>query len=87
MIRMNDLEYLGKMRGRHTWAYGGDYYYWTERANIVTTDSIGVTPFCPVVLKLQHGKPNTIQPLTRTDAKRAIVAKLNATYIEGAVNG
>jgi hypothetical protein len=83
MITQADLEYLGKMRGRHAWAYEGDYYYWTERANIVTTDSMGVVPFCHVTLKLQHGKANTIQPLSRADAKRAIVAKLNATEIKG----
>jgi hypothetical protein len=77
-MRQSDLEYLGKIDGRHSWSCGDDCFYWTDGANIVTSDLAGTIPFCRVTLPpRQSGSPRTIKALTRTDAKRAIVEALD----------
>ncbi|MCX4116772.1 MULTISPECIES: hypothetical protein [Aeromonas] len=77
-MKQSDLEYLGKLDGRHSWAVGEECFYWTDGANVVTSDLAGSIPFCPVTLpSRQHGTPRTIKALTRTDAKRAIVEALD----------
>ena len=76
-MRQSDLEYLGKIDGRHSWSCGDDCFYWTDGANIVTSDLAGTIPFCRVTLPTTERQPRTIKALTRTDAKRAIVEALD----------
>lgn len=77
-MKQSDLEYIGKIEGRHSWVCGDECFYWTDGAGVVTSDLAGKTLFCHVTLApRQPGAPRTIKPLTRTDAKRAIVAALN----------
>lgn len=77
-MKQSDLEYIGKIEGRHSWVCGGESYYWVDGANIVTSDLAGKSIFCHVTLApRKSGASRTIKPLTRTDAKRAIVAALN----------
>lgn len=76
-MRQSDLEYLGKLDGRHSWSCGEGCFYWTVGANVVTSDLAGTIPFCRVALSPRRsGSPRTIKALTRTDAKRAIVEAL-----------
>lgn len=77
-MKQSDLEYTGKIGGRHSWVSGVDTYYWTDGDHVVTSDLAGKLPFCHVTLAPRQSKSSrTIKPLTRTDAKRAIVAALN----------
>lgn len=77
-MKQSDLEYLGKLDGRHSWSCGEECLYWTVGANVVTSDLAGTIPFCRVTLPpRQSGSLRTIKALTRTDAKRAIVEALN----------
>lgn len=84
MIKQSDLAYQGMVWNMHWWLYGGESYYWRDKGHKVYTGVDGKTPFCAVTLPAaDHAKPRTIKPLTRTDAKRAIVETLNATAITG----
>ncbi len=77
-MKQSDLEYQGKLDGRHSWSFGDDSFYWTDGANVVTSDLAGTIPFCRVTLApRQSSSPRTIKALTRTDAKRAIVEALD----------
>lgn len=77
-MRQSDLEYLGKLDGRHSWSCSEECFYWTDGANVVTCDLAGTIPFCRVTLApRQSGAPRTIRAMTRTDAKRAIVEMLD----------
>lgn len=77
-MKQSDLEYIGKVDGRHSWTCCEECYYWTDGANIVTSDLAGKTLFCHVTLApRKSGALRTIKPLTRADAKRAIVAALS----------
>lgn len=77
-MKQSDLEYIGKIEGRHSWTYCDDCFYWTDGAGVVTSDLAGKAPFCHVTLApRQNGSTRTIKPLTRADAKRSIVAALN----------
>ncbi|MBE8841698.1 hypothetical protein F3H81_21105 [Aeromonas veronii] len=76
-MKQSDLEYLGKLDGRHSWSFGEECFYWTNGDNVVTRDLAGTIRFCAVTLPpRQNGGPRTIRALTRTDAKRAIVEAL-----------
>lgn len=76
-MKQSDLEYIGKVGGRHSWTYGDECFYWSDGAGVVTRDLAGIVLFCHVTLAPRHGSsPRTIKPLTRADAKRAIVASI-----------
>lgn len=76
-MKQSDLEYQGRIDGRHSWTYGDESFYWSDGAGVVTRDLAGRVLFCHVTLAPRQGPgPRTIKPLTRADAKRAIVASL-----------
>lgn len=76
-VKASDLEYQGRIDGRHAWSLDGDWYYWTDKATAVTLDLAGQQVFCQLTLTLERGKENTVKAFTKADAKRAIVGKLN----------
>lgn len=79
-VRVSELEYQGRIDGRHVWELDGGWYYWTDKSSLVTSDLAGREPFCRLQLLLVRGGRNTIRALTKADAKRAIVEKLNGAY-------
>lgn len=79
-VRVSELEYQGRLDGRHVWELDGRWYYWTDKSNLVTSDLAGREPFCRLRLLLVRGEQNKIRPFTRADAKRVIAEKLNGAY-------
>lgn len=75
-MKLSDLMYMGKVEGRHAWSYEDNWYYWTEKSNVVTSDLKGDTVICRLTLTLSRDSLNTIRPFTKTDAKKAIVGRL-----------
>lgn len=76
-VKVSELEYQGRLDGRHAWVHDEFWFYWTEKANVVTSDLAGLEPFCLLRLALVRGEQNSIRAFTKTDAKRGIIDMLN----------
>ncbi|OCQ42661.1 hypothetical protein CEY02_20075 [Bacillus pumilus] len=76
-VKLSDLTYMGKVEGRHAWSYDDNWYYWTEKSNVVTSDLQGHLVICRLTLNLSRNTQNTIRPFTKNDAKKAIVSTLS----------